>query len=438
MVNNKYRIPIDYYALMFICFLFIVMAFLLDTPMNVMRGFGAINISRSVLVTDYIALAGLGATLLNAAVSCGLFLFLLILTKTPPNGKIIAALFLTLGFAMFGKNIVNTIPLCIGVLIYAKVHKDKFGTYLINAMFAATVAPIVSEIAFSSEAEYIPAVWRFIIAYAVGIFIGFIFPIIVESVKRMHNDYCLYNSGIAGGFIATFAVGVFRSMGYEVNPENFWDTSPTTTTYLAIGAFTFSALAIAFGLIIGGAKTAFKNFLRIVRERDRGNNDYFTYYGGTCYINIGIMCMVATSTMLLLSIPINGPILGGIITIAGFAVAGKHMRNTIPVLMGSIVAAQLNSFDLTGANNALAILFSTGLAPIACKFGWLWGIIAGFMHVSVAIFIGDLNGGLNLYNNGFAGAFVAITLVPLIVFFNKMLFNKEDFGHFEHRRRKDD
>jgi hypothetical protein len=65
----------------------------------------------------------------------------------------------------------------------------------------------------------------------------------------------------------------------------------------------------------------------------------------------------------------------------------------------------------------LAILFSTGLAPIAGKYGWHWGMIAGFVHVSVAIIIGDLNGGMNLYNNGFAGGFVAITAVPLIEFF---------------------
>jgi uncharacterized protein YacL len=435
---QKYKIPIDYYALIFICGLFVAFAFATAPPLDVIRGFWVINTSRSVLVSDYIAMAGLSATLLNSALSCGLFLFMLIITKTKANGKVIAALFLTIGFAMFGKNLVNTVPLIIGVFIYAKIHKAKFGSYLVHAMLSATVAPIVSEIAFSNETYYIPAPVKILIAYAVGVFIGFIFPVLVVAVKRMHNDYCLYNSGIAGGFIATFAVGIFRSMGYEVVPEAFWDTTHSTTMILAIGACSFSVSAIIFGLIAGGGKKAFFKFMRIVSERDRDNNDYHTYYGSTCYINIGIMCLIATASMLVLNIPINGPVLGGIITIAGFAVAGKHLRNTIPVLIGSILAAHFNHHDVTSSSNALAILFSTGLAPIACKFGWFWGIFAGFMHVSVAINIGLLNGGFNLYNNGFAGGFVAITLVPLIVFFNKLVLKKEDTGHFSYRRRRED
>jgi hypothetical protein len=213
-------------------------------------------------------------------------------------------------------------------------------------------------------------------------------------------------------------------MGIEIIPEQYWDTSHTTV--LAVGAFTFSIAVIIYGLVAGGFKKAFSTFLRIISERDRDNNDYLAYYGSTCYINIGVMGIIATVTMLLLKIPINGPVLGGIITVAGFAVAGKHVRNTIPVLIGSILATNLNFLDVNAASNSLSILFSTGLAPIACKYGWIWGIIAGFMHVSVAIFIGDLNGGLNLYNNGFAGGFVAIILVPLIIFFNRLVLKKND------------
>jgi hypothetical protein len=432
---EKYKISFDYYVLMCICGLFVVFAFATTPPMDVLRGFWEINTSRSVLVTDYIALAGLSATLLNAAVSCALFLGLLIHSKSPPNGKIIAALFLTIGFAMFGKNIINSLPILFGVWCYAKANKERVKNYLVYAITATTIAPIVSEIAFAGT----PSVQRFVIAYVVGIFIGFIFPAIAEAVKRMHIGYCLYNSGIAGGFIATFAAGVFRSVGHEVFPESYWDTEHTTI--LAIGAFSFSFAVIIFGLFAEGPKKAITKYVRIVSERDRDNNDYFTYYGSTCYINIGVMCMIATGTMLLLGIPINGPVLGGIITIAGFAVAGKHVRNVIPVLAGSIAAAHLNAYFndnevATSAANALAILFSTGLAPIACKYGFFRGIIVGFMHVSVAIYIGDLNGGLNLYNNGFAGGFVAITIVPVIIFFNKLILKKDEKE--AHRRRKGD
>ncbi|MCL2634735.1 MAG: DUF1576 domain-containing protein [Oscillospiraceae bacterium] len=410
----KFRIPIDYYKIMSICVLFLVIAFVMDTPYNIMKNLVVINTSRSVLVSDYIAMAGLSATLVNSAVSVLIFIGLLVINKCQPNGKIIAALFLTMGFSMFGKNIVNTLPLCFGVWLFAKVHKAKFSNYIMQAMFAATVSPLVSEIAFSGEESRI---YRVVLAYLVGIFVGFIFPELMEAAKRMHRGYCLYNSGIAGGFIATFAVGLIKFTGAEIQPENYWSTE--YTFLLAVAAYAISIAAILFGVIKDGPRKAFGKFFRIIKEHDHDNKDYLLLHGRASYINIGIMCIITTSTMLLLGFPINGPILGGILTVAGFAVAGKHVKNTIPVLIGSIMAAQLNFFDLTTPANALSILFSTGLAPIACKFGWIWGILAGFLHVSVAIFIGELNGGLNLYNNGFAGGFVAITLVPLIILSEK-------------------
>lgn len=67
----------------------------------------------------------------------------------------------------------------------------------------------------------------------------------------------------------------------------------------------------------------------------------------------------------------------------------------------------------------LAILFSTALAPIAGKFGYKIGILAGFLHVSMVSNIGYLHGGLNLYNNGLAAGFVAMILIPIINIFKK-------------------
>ena len=81
---------------------------------------------------------------------------------------------------------------------------------------------------------------------------------------------------------------------------------------------------------------------------------------------------------------------------------------------------------LTSPSNVAAILFSTALAPIAGQFGWFWGFVAGFLHVSVAMFVGELNGGLNLYNNGFAAGLVAMFLLPAITVSERMRKNHED------------
>jgi len=81
--------------------------------------------------------------------------------------------------------------------------------------------------------------------------------------------------------------------------------------------------------------------------------------------------------------------------------------------------AYVNNWDPSAPANILAILFSSGLAPIAGAFGPVWGIIAGFLHVNVANYIGDLNQGLNLYNNGFAGGLVALFLLGVIGIFKR-------------------
>ena len=398
-----------------------IIAVILDPPMEILRNYYKINTSRSVLVTDYVALAGIGGALFNAAISGFFYLILLIKFKCEPNGRIITALFVTIGFSLFGKNMFNTLPLFAGVWIFAKVNKHKLSILLPQAMLSGTIAPLVSEIAFFNDH---PSMIKITLACIVGIFVGFIFPVVTESAKRMHRGYCLYNSGIAGGFISTFSVGLLRIAGIEVLPVNLWDTS--NTLYLAYFAYFISIALILFGIIADKPKNAFKKYMQLLNERDLNDNDYLVKYGCTCYINIGIMCMMVTSIMLFLGITLNGPVLGGILTVAGFSASGKHLKNTATILLGSILATWLNHLEVAAPVNAIAILFSTGLAPITGKHGLICGFIVGFLHVSVAIHIGNLNGGLNLYNNGFAEGFVAITSVPIIVFFKDIYYKRID------------
>lgn len=411
-----YKISADYGIVFIICALFIAFAFWIDSPAQVAEGYLKINLSRSVLVTDYIALGGIGAALLNSAISGLMFLFLLIRCRQAPTGIIVASLWTTMGFSLFGKNLFNVLPILLGVWLYAKVNRRRFSEFFVPAMLSATIAPLVSEIAFLSPGFH-PVRWA--AAYAVGLFVGFIFPVVAETVKHMHKGYCLYNCGTAGGFIATFCVGLLRSVGVQILPENIWDTSHTA--FLGAFAYLLSAALIVYGIVADRPAIALAKFKSLLREREPEEGDYLSKYGSACYINIGAMGIAATSAMLLLKIPINGPVLGGIFTVAGFSASGKHLRNALPILLGSIIATDLNYLEQTAPSNCLAMLFSTGLAPIAGKYGWLWGIAAGFLHVSMAIFIGQLNGGLNLYNNGFAGGFVAMIMVPLIIFFKELV-----------------
>ena len=207
--------------------------------------------------------------------------------------------------------------------------------------------------------------------------------------------------------------GFLRSIGIEIVPENLWDTEHTF--HLAILAYSIAASLIVYGIVTDKPSIAFRKLMELLKEKNPDDCDYLTKYRNTCYINIGIMCIVSTSVMLILGKPINGPILGGIFTVSGFAACGKHLRNATPIIIGSIIAVYLNHLEISASVNTLAILFSTGLAPISGKYGWHWGVLTGFFHVSIAVFIGDVNGGLNLYNNGFAGCFIVVLILPLIL-----------------------
>ena len=98
---------------------------------------------------------------------------------------------------------------------------------------------------------------------------------------------------------------------------------------------------------------------------------------------------------------------------------GALKNDTIPLIIGSTIAAIFNVNGLNYPPIILSILFSTTLAPISGKFGWKIGIVAGLMHVNIVANTGYLHGGLNLYNNGLAGGLVAMILLPLITTFKK-------------------
>jgi hypothetical protein len=141
---------------------------------------------------------------------------------------------------------------------------------------------------------------------------------------------------------------------------------------------------------------------------------------------MGILCALAVTVTLAIGAELNGISFAGIFTMVGFACFGKHLKNVPPILIGAIISAYFNVWDFTAPANVAAILFSAALAPLAGQFGWLWGIVAGFLHVSVAMHVGELSGGMNLYNNGFAAGFIAMILLPIITLSERMRKNHED------------
>ncbi|MDR0491763.1 MAG: DUF1576 domain-containing protein [Oscillospiraceae bacterium] len=412
--DRRFKLYNPYVIMLAVNVGFLIFAFSIESPANLIEGFVRIIISRSILVTDYIAVGGLGATLLNSSIVGIAGIVMLILLKVKPNGATIMAMWLTTGFAFFGKNVYNMIPLTCGVWLFSKYSGEPFINYYLTAMLAATLSPTVSELSFMGIFS-----WPFEILMGIlfGFVIGFIFPSVSEGTVRVHGGYNLYNMGFAGGLICTVLLSVLNAVGISVDTVQI--ISSGNNTILAACLYTIAAAFLCCGLFLGNTKENIKEYLNIFKRSGRLISDFYFDHGNSVFINMAVLCAFYTTVVLALGAELNGPTVAGILTIMGFGCFGKHLKNVIPISLGAVVSAFFNRLDPASPANVIAILFSTGLAPIAGQYGWIWGAVAGFLHVNITLYIGELSGGMNLYSNGFAAGFVAMLLLPVITAFKK-------------------
>ncbi|KXB64504.1 hypothetical protein HMPREF3181_01500 [Parvimonas sp. KA00067] len=401
-VKNHYR----YDAIFIFSILAMLIGLFFDSPKEILDGYIKILQSPSHLLTDYMSVGGIGATFLNAGMLMLLASFVLWRRKQLLTGPIIAALFTLFGFSLFGKNLFNTIPITFGVYLYGKIEGLKFNTLTMNSLFGTALGPVVSYICFGIG---LPFVKGFLISYAVGILIGMAIPALSASFLRFHQGYSLYNIGFTCGVIGLFIQGIFKSFYLEVKNVNIVSKG---NLQIAIIMYIFFFIVFALGFYLNGF--SFKNLGNLLKNSGRAPSDFGNIYGrGVSMINMATLGIIYTTYVLLMNQPLNGPILGGIFTVFGFGIFGKHIKNVLPILVGTLIAYFLNIYDPHSVSATVTILFATNLAPVAGEYGIFAGMVAGFCHVSIVSSVGLLHGGLNLYNNGFSGGFVAATLVPI-------------------------
>ncbi|MCL2200689.1 MAG: DUF1576 domain-containing protein [Oscillospiraceae bacterium] len=422
MAKKRFNIPFPYALMLSINIGFLAIAFILDSPAYIFEGFLRIITSRVILITDFVAVGGIGATFVNAGVVGILSIVMLLRGDAKPSGATIMALWVTAGFAFFGKNVYNMIPLTVGVWLFSRYKKEPYTNYSLASLLVATLSPVVSDFSFLGV---LPLPIEMTIGIVLGVAIGFIFPAVSAHMVRMHSGYDLYSMGFAGGLISMILSTSLRSMGRDIESVSVYSTGNNLP--LAIILFFVSAVLICGGLFSeGGPKANFEKYKKFHSHTGRLITDFYFLYKNSIYINMGILCAFATAVTLAIGAELNGISIAGIFTMVGFACFGKHMKNVVPILIGAVLSAYLNVWDFTTPANVAAILFAAALAPLAGQFGWIWGIIAGFLHVSVAMHVGELSGGMNLYNNGFAAGFIAMILLPIITISERMRKNHED------------
>lgn len=389
----------------------------LDPSPGLFRGLGAIVTSRSLLLSDYLAVGGYAATLVNAGL-CGLVAVLLVRRSgVQVNGPFIAAVYTVVGFAFFGKNIFNIWPILAGVFLYTRAQRIPFRNSLLVALFGTTLAPLVSFFTFVAGVPFAAGI---ALGVVLGIAVGFVLPPLASHMLRFHDGYNIYNIGFTGGIVGSFFVAVIRSFGFEIVPEvtllatesRFfeWYFSVVFMLLIALGLYLshgeYRQLGISLRRIFGSTGRLVSDFVQI--------GDF-----ASTFVNMGIMGLLASGFVLLLGGGFNGPVIGAVLTVVGFAAFGKHPVNTVPVLVGVVIASYVKIWDPTATTVIIAGLFGTTLAPISGQYGPVAGVLAGFFHLSIVHNVGVLHGGINLYNNGFAGGFVASFLTPVFDAFSK-------------------
>ncbi len=400
-------------VLMFIACSFIIFGLMIDAPQNIITGMRAIILDRDALITDYIKVGGIGAAFINSGLLTLIFILLLYFMKVHINGISYAAIFSITGFALFGKNLFNVWFIVIGVYLFSLVKREKFSKYIYIALFGTAMAPIATEFIFT---DILPWYFGVPIGILLGILIGFILTPLSTHLLKMHQGYSLYNIGFTAGLILTVVVSVIRSYGYKLNPRLV--TSSGNNQEFGIFLSILFILLIIAGFIMN--KRSFRGYFKIWKYGGRLLSDFIIMEGfNLALINMGITGLISLGYVLLVGGQLNGPTIGGILVVVGFSAFGKHPKNILPIYLGVYLGALTKIWDIHEPAVILAALFGTSLAPIAGEFGFLVGILAAFLHLSVTLNVVMLHGGLNLYNNGFSAGLVATFLVPIILIFRR-------------------
>ncbi|MGL5042919.1 MAG: DUF1576 domain-containing protein [Culicoidibacterales bacterium] len=362
------------------------------------EGLSKLLYSRDALITDYIKVGGLTNSLINVVLVMTFTLTIKKMNKIETNGFIIAGLMTTLGFAFFGKNIYNILPIYLGVYAFSRYNHKPFKQFFGITLFATGLAPLVTV-----GLNY--GVMGFLLGIVLATVYGFLVVPLASHIIRFHNGYVLYNVGFTGGIIAMLLTGVLRTSGFDMQVVvNVNTDQGIHYTLLAMLLFVSSYFLI-YGLILKPFN--WTEYKRLMTFSGRAITDFYKIFGRPLtLVNMGIVGFMMTVLVSFTTIPLNGATFGAILSVIGFSAFGKHPKNIVPVILGAILMLLIGRVEMS-PSVVLTLVFVTGLAPIAGEFGIIAGMVAGILHFSLVAYTAEWQGGANLYNNGFAGGFVA-------------------------------
>ncbi len=359
----------------------------------------------SQLLTDYFEIAGIGSGFINSGLTLALVFIFFQFNLHQYSGSIIGNLFLVTGFAMFGKNLFNILPLLIGFQLYIWLNPSEKQKATTIALAATTLGPLISVLLF-----LIGIHWLFV--FIIGILIGYFFTLLTPWFFKLHQGYTIFNAGFTAGFIAFFIYRILLVFNYSVYPMSASASYPQALYFLLILNLVF----IALGLYLKGYQVSLTSSSR----------DFYQAYGfNYSILNMGIIGLLLTLILFVSKAPINGVTLGSVLSLIGFGAYEYQPRTILPVIVGTALGFWIQQKAFNQSSVIIAVLFSSGLSPVVSRESSLMGLVAGFMHSLLILHTGILQGFMNLYNNGFVTGLVGSTM---------NLFRKlRPFNHKKHK-----
>ena len=405
---------------------------------DMLPGFWRISSSPSQFTRDYFKLGGLSGSFFNTSMVGFVCCALLYFSKAKCTGLTVAAYWLNVGFATFGMTVLTMWPFFLGVWVYSRIKKVSFGSVANLAMFSTAVAPFAGELMLrypGLEARGFSVV-GILGAVVLGLVTGCVMPSLCAHAPNFHKGYDLYSAGPAAGLLAfVYYCILYRSPGIEV----------PTNTDLGDGEKLFVNIffLVVFVLLLAAAWMMDHNCFRDYKalwKCDGYKTDFTAKFGmPVTLVNMGVYGLfillyynvihgfsMVDGNVVITAAKFTGATMGAIMCMYAFCAQGAHPRTVFPIMIGYVIASlipflavvtgtvETQNWNLTTQAILVGLCFASGLAPVAGKFGFWAGVIAGAVHATLVMSVPLLHGGFCLYNGGFTCGIVAFVLVPVL------------------------
>ena len=128
--RHLYTVPLSLSAFL------LLFAIAAQPDLSLLTGWLKIQISEAGLITDPVAIGGVGAALFNSALILFLSTMMVRYVRAPFTGVSLACLFMMAGFALMGKNLLNMAPVMLGGWLFSLYKQESFSRVIYLTMYA--------------------------------------------------------------------------------------------------------------------------------------------------------------------------------------------------------------------------------------------------------------------------------------------------------------